>query len=84
MEISEVRHLIEACIPGCEITVAGEGCSFSVIIVGEAFEGLSLVQRQQKVLATVKEPLSTGALHAISMKVYTPSEWDTQQATPSS
>jgi len=31
------------------------------------------------VLATVKEPLASGALHAISMKVYTPSEWQWQQ-----
>ncbi len=74
MEIAEVRQLIEAGIPGCEVTVCGEGCSFSVVVVSEAFAGLSLVKRQQRVLATVSEPLSTGALHAISMEVYTPEE----------
>ncbi|MDD2768354.1 MAG: BolA/IbaG family iron-sulfur metabolism protein [Methylococcus sp.] len=75
MEIAEVRGLIETGIPGCEVRVEGEGCSFSAVIIGEAFEGLNSVKRQQKVLATVTEPLSTGALHAISMKVYTPAEW---------
>ncbi len=74
MEIAEVRQLIEAAIPGSQVTVCGEGCSFSVIVVSEAFAGLSLVKRQQRVLATVSEPLSTGALHAISMEVYTPEE----------
>jgi acid stress-induced BolA-like protein IbaG/YrbA len=75
MDISEVRSLIEAAIPGCRIGVEGEGCNFSVQVVSEAFEGLSPVKRQQKVLAALHEPLATGALHAISMKVYTPEEW---------
>ena len=75
MESSEVNRLIEAELPGCELTVSGEGCSFSVVVVSDRFEGLSPVQRQQKVLAAVKEPLASGALHALSMKVYTPSEW---------
>ncbi|WP_017364709.1 BolA family protein [Methylococcus capsulatus] len=78
MEIDEVRTLIEAGIPGCEVRVEGEGCNFSVVVIGEAFEGLSPVKRQQRVLAAVSEPLSTGALHAISMKVYTPAEWSRQ------
>jgi acid stress-induced BolA-like protein IbaG/YrbA len=75
MEIAEVRQLIEAGIPGCEVTVYGEGCSFSAVVVAEVFAGMSPVKRQQRVLATITQPLSTGALHAISMKVYTPSEW---------
>ncbi|HUL13664.1 MAG TPA: BolA/IbaG family iron-sulfur metabolism protein [Methylococcaceae bacterium] len=79
MEIAEVRQLIEAGIPGCEVTVSGEGCSFSVVVVDEVFSGMSPVKRQQRVLATVSQPLSTGALHAISMKVYTPSEWALEQ-----
>ena len=75
MEISEVRSLIEAALPGCRVAVDGEGCNFSVLVVSEAFEGLSPVKRQQKVLAAVQKPLASGALHAISMKVFTPAEW---------
>lgn len=78
MEIAEVRQMIEAGLPECRLTVEGEGCSFSVVVISDAFEGLSPVKRQQKVLATVNGPLSTGALHAISMKVYTPAEWATE------
>lgn len=81
MEIAEVRSLIETGLPGCRLSVNGEGCNFSVVVVGEIFEGLTPVQRQQKVLATVREPLSSGALHAISMKVYTPSEWQREQSS---
>lgn len=79
MEIAAVRGLIQTGIPGCEVHVSGEGCSFSVVVVAEAFGNMSLVKRQQMVLGTVKEALSQGALHAISMKVYTPTEWRAEQ-----
>ncbi len=82
MEITKVRHLIEAGIPDCDVTVFGEGCSFSVVVVGETFAGMSPVKRQQRVLETVSEPLSTGALHAISMKVYTREEWSREMGAP--
>lgn len=82
MEIAEVRALIEAGLPGCEVVVSGEGCSFSLIVISEGFAGLSTVKRQQRVLATVSEPLSTGALHAVSMQVYTPAEWQHAQPRP--
>lgn len=74
MDISEVKGLIEAALPDCRVAVEGEGCNFSVVVVSEAFQDLSPVRRQQKVLAAVREPLASGALHAISMKVFTPAE----------
>lgn len=75
MEIAEIRSLIEAAIPGCRVTVAGEGCNFSVTVISDVFAGLSPVKRQQRVLAAVQEPLASGALHAISLTVLTPTEW---------
>jgi acid stress-induced BolA-like protein IbaG/YrbA len=80
VETSEVRNLIETSIPGCRVWVDGEGCSFSVIVVSDGFEGLSPVKRQQQVLAAVKEPLATGALHAMTVKAYTSAEWERQGA----
>ncbi len=75
MEINEIRAAIEASIPNCRVAVEGEGSSFTPVVVSEAFQGLSLVRRQQLVLAAVKDWLATGVLHAISMKTYTPEEW---------
>ena len=75
MESAEIKRLILAVLPDSEVTVAGEGCSFSVVVISDHFAGLSTVKRQQRVLAAVSEPLSTGALHAVSMRVYTPAEW---------
>ncbi|RYU57176.1 BolA/IbaG family iron-sulfur metabolism protein [Methylolobus aquaticus] len=80
MEIAEVQDLIKAALPDSEVIVSGEGCSFTLVVVSESFAGLNTVKRQQRVLAAVSEPLSTGALHAVSMKVYTPDEWRSAQA----
>jgi len=79
MQPSEVRDLIQVVLPEAHVAVEGEGCSFSVIVVSEAFEGLSLVKRQQQVLSAVQDPLSTGALHAITIKAHTPAEWHARQ-----
>lgn len=85
MEIAEVCSLIEKGLPNCRTSVFGEGCNFSAVVVSEAFEGLRTVQRQQKVLSSVSAQLGTGELHALSMKVYTPSEWEQEiEKDPSS
>lgn len=75
MEIIEVRDLIRKGIEDAEVIVEGEGCSFSVVVVSIRFAACSLLKKQQMVLDTVKEPLATGELHAITVKAYTPEEW---------
>ena len=52
---------------------------FSAIIVSSQFEGLSLVKRQQAIYAALIEEIRSGAVHALSLKTYTPQEWENQQ-----
>lgn len=52
----------------------GGGGHFTALIVSAAFEGKSLVQRHQLVYRVLGELLRTD-IHAFSMKVYTPSEF---------
>jgi acid stress-induced BolA-like protein IbaG/YrbA len=79
MEPTEVRDLIQVAVPEARVAVEGEGCSFSVVVLSDDFEGVPLVKRQQQVLNAIKEPLSTGALHAITVKAHTPAEWETRK-----
>jgi len=44
-------------------------------VVSSQFSDLALVKKQQLVMATLKEPLVSGKLHALSVKAYTPEEW---------
>ncbi|GGX81812.1 hypothetical protein GCM10007160_06450 [Litchfieldella qijiaojingensis] len=75
MQPSDVKALLEARIDGCEFHIQGEGCNFQVIAVGEVFEGLTPVKRQQLIYGALSDEIASGALHAISIKAYTPSQW---------
>jgi acid stress-induced BolA-like protein IbaG/YrbA len=71
-----IQALIEAGIPGATVKVDGEGCSASVIVVSEAFEGLSLLKQQKMVYATLGDNITNGNIHALTIKSYTPEQWD--------
>lgn len=75
MQPSDVKALLEARIDGCEFHIQGEGCNFQVIAVGAIFEGLNPVKRQQLIYSALSEEIASGALHAVSIKTYTPSQW---------
>lgn len=79
MEPSEIKMLIEAGLPGSEAIVTGDGSHFEAIVVSNAFEGLSMVKEQQLVYGTLGDRITSGAVHALSIKAYTPQEWETQR-----
>lgn len=75
MQPDEIKQLIEAGIPGAQAMVTGDGYKFEAVVISETFEGLSMVKEQQKVYGTVSAQIASGALHALSIKAYTPAEW---------
>lgn len=79
MRGEDIRQAIETAIPGAQVFLEGEGCDFSAIVISDSFSGLSPVKRQQSVLASVTAWLTSGALHAFSVRTYTPDEWANRQ-----
>ena len=75
MQPSDVKARLESRIDDCEFHIEGEGCNFQVVAVGAAFEGLSPVKRQQLIYGALSEEIASGALHAVSIKTYTPAQW---------
>ena len=75
----EVEQLVQQGIPDAKVLVEGEGCDLLITVVSEQFIDLALVKKQQLVMATLKEPLASGKLHAVSVKAYTPEEWQALQ-----
>nr|WP_211172869.1 BolA/IbaG family iron-sulfur metabolism protein [Marinomonas sp. UCMA 3892] len=65
---------MESSIRNCEVVAEGEGCNFQVVVVTSEFEGLSTVKRQQLVYSHLQEAISSGAIHAVTMKTYTPEQ----------
>lgn len=76
MDPEEVKKLIMAGLPDCEVTVKGDGSHFDAVVVGEVFAGKNLVTRQKLVYATVNDVITSGQLHALSIKTYTSTEWE--------
>ncbi len=79
MQTVEVKQLIEQQLAGCEVITVGEGCSFEVTVVGEMFAGLSAVKKQQLVYGCLNEQIASGAIHALTIKAYTPAQWQALQ-----
>lgn len=74
MNPDDVRELLAAEFADCDVTVDGDGRHFDVLVVGDIFEGLRPVQRQQKVYAVLQAQIAEGTIHAVNMKTFTPDE----------
>ena len=75
METTEVKRIIEAGIAGCEATVTADGSKYTAVVVTDEFEGKSMIAEQKMVYALVNEHLLSGAIHALTIKAFTKSEW---------
>ena len=56
----------------------GKESHFKVVVVSDAFEGLRLVQRHQKIYAAVGDLLSPSRIHALAIHAFVTSEWQGQ------
>ena len=75
MNPEDVKVLLENALADCEFQVESEGSHFNIVAIGEIFEGKRPVQRQQTIYAALNEEISSGVIHAVNMKIFTPSEW---------
>ncbi len=60
------------------VKVEGDGYHYHLTIVSDTFVGKSRVARQQWVYAQLKEYITSGRLHALTMKTWTQEEWGKQ------
>ena len=80
MDPEQVKQLIQQGLPECEVHVTGDGSHFEATVIGEVFAGQTPVKKQQLVYATVNDKIASGELHALSIKTFTPDEWQQAQA----
>ena len=60
------------------LNVVGDGQHFEAVVVSAAFVGKSRVQRHQLVYQTLGDRMRE-EIHALSMKTYTPEEWQSRK-----
>ena len=74
MDQTEIRTLLEAGLPGCEIEMMAEGNKIGLRLTGDVFEGMNRVKRQQLVYGLLNDKIASGEIHAVSMDCKTNSE----------
>lgn len=78
----QVASMIKTGLPDAEVQVqdlTGGGDHYQVVVVSALFDGKSLVQRHQLVYRALQQEMASEAIHALTMKTYTPQDW---QALP--
>ena len=76
MEPEQIRQLLIVELPDCEIAVEGGDGKYQVTVIGQVFEGLNAVKRQQKIYKILNDHISSGAIHAVTMRLMTAAERD--------
>ena len=79
MSPEDVQSRIADALADCQVTVTGDGSHFEAVVIGNVFEGMMPVKKQQMVYATVNDLITSGDLHALTIKAYTPEEWEKAQ-----
>jgi acid stress-induced BolA-like protein IbaG/YrbA len=75
MNADEIKLILEQQLNGCDIKVDVDGSHVNIVVVGDIFQGVRPVQRQQLVYAALREHIASGAIHAVNMKTYSAQEW---------
>lgn len=76
MQPEAIKTLIEQGLTGVEARVTGDGSHFDAVVIGEVFAGMSPLNKQRTVYGTLGDRITSGEIHALSIKAYTPAEWE--------
>ena len=79
MDDSQIKALLQAELPECDIQVGGDGRHVELVVVGDVFEGARTIKRQQMIYAILNEHIAAGTIHAVMMQTYTKAEWSARQ-----
>ncbi|AWS50570.1 MULTISPECIES: BolA family iron metabolism protein IbaG [Providencia] len=76
MDTNEIKQVLMEKLSLNEAIVTGDGSHFQVIAVGDMFDGMSRVKQQQAIYAPLMEYIADNRIHALSIKAYTPAQWE--------
>jgi stress-induced morphogen len=74
VDLSELKSMIEAALPGAAVVVTdedGSGQHLHAEVRAPQFEGLSRIDQHRMVKAAVKPRFDDGTVHALSVKTET-------------
>jgi acid stress-induced BolA-like protein IbaG/YrbA len=71
----ELKSIIETAFTDGYVEVTGDGRHFSAVVVSRAFNGKNMIAQHRLVYAALGDRFDTEAVHALSLKTYTPEQW---------
>lgn len=74
MNSQTLYKILANAIPNADLKIDGGEGKYSVSVVGQVFEGLTLVKRQQFIYQFLNDYINSGEIHAVTMQLKTPSE----------
>jgi len=78
MQASDIEKLITDQIDDLKVEVQTDGSHVQVIAIGDVFEGMGAVKKQQLIYGCLNKHLLDGTIHAVVIKTFTPAEWSTE------
>jgi len=79
VEVSDIEKLLNDALELDELHVAFDGSQCKVIAVADFLGELSRVKKQQTIYAPLAEAIKDGAIHAVSIKTFTTSNWQREK-----
>ncbi|WP_392530666.1 BolA family protein [Nostoc sp. C117] len=80
----QVEAIIKAELPDAQVQVqdlTGGNDHYQVTVVSSHFAGKGLVQQHKLIYGALRQAISTEAIHALSLKTYTPETWQGTSAS---
>lgn len=81
MQNKKIETLLKNALSLKEIYVTGDSNHINIIAVGEIFTGMSEVKRQQSIYTPLISDIIEKKIHAVSIRSYTPKEWNKKKHT---
>lgn len=80
MQADDIKQRIEAGLPDCWARVEGDGRHWSAVVVSPAFDGKPMIKQHRLVYAALGDSFDTEAVHALSLRTFTPEQWQASGA----
>jgi acid stress-induced BolA-like protein IbaG/YrbA len=76
MRPQEIKQLIETYIKESKAIVeSNDDTHFQAVVISPEFADKNRIEKQQAVYAALGNHITDGTIHAISIKTFTPEEW---------
>lgn len=76
MVVNEITTMLQASIPDAEVIVeTDDGTHFEATIITDAFKEKKSLERQKMIYAVIGQHITSGSIHALSLKTFTQQEW---------